>query len=60
LHITFTLRDDGRLIRVISAREMHRKERSPLLERIKVAADKRDALYQSLIKTWLAKKLDSV
>jgi uncharacterized protein len=28
LHITFTLRDDGRLIRVISAREMHQKERS--------------------------------
>jgi uncharacterized DUF497 family protein len=28
LHITFTLRGDGRLIRVISARDMHRKERS--------------------------------
>lgn len=28
LHITFTLRDEGRLIRVISARDMHRKERS--------------------------------
>jgi uncharacterized DUF497 family protein len=28
LHVTFTLRDDGRLIRVISARTMHRKERS--------------------------------
>lgn len=27
LHITFTLRADGRLIRVISARDMHRKER---------------------------------
>ena len=27
LHISFTLRDDGRLIRVISARAMHRKER---------------------------------
>ena len=27
LHITFTLRGDGRLIRVISARTMHRKER---------------------------------
>jgi uncharacterized protein len=27
LHITFTLRGDGRLIRVISARDMHRKER---------------------------------
>ena len=27
LHITFTLRWDGRLIRVISARTMHRKER---------------------------------
>ena len=27
LHITFTLRDGGRLIRVISARTMHRKER---------------------------------
>lgn len=27
LHITFTLRDDGRLIRVISTRTMHRKER---------------------------------
>jgi uncharacterized DUF497 family protein len=27
LHISFTLRGDGRLIRVISARTMHRKER---------------------------------
>ena len=28
LHITFTLRENGKLIRVISARDMHRKERS--------------------------------
>ena len=28
LHVTFTLRGDGSLIRVISARDMHRKERS--------------------------------
>lgn len=28
LHITFTLRDSGTLIRVISARDMHRKERT--------------------------------
>ena len=28
LHITFTLRKDRTLIRVISARDMHRKERS--------------------------------
>jgi uncharacterized DUF497 family protein len=27
LHVSFTLRGDGRLIRVISARMMHRKER---------------------------------
>ena len=27
LHISFTVRGDGRLIRVISARAMHRKER---------------------------------
>jgi hypothetical protein len=27
LHITFTMRDAGRLIRIISARDMHRKER---------------------------------
>ena len=27
LHLSFTLRSDGRLIRVISARSMHRKER---------------------------------
>ena len=27
LHITFTLRSDGTTIRVISARDMHRKER---------------------------------
>ena len=27
LHITFTLREDGTKIRVISARDMHRKER---------------------------------
>jgi predicted DNA binding CopG/RHH family protein len=29
-----------------------------LLERIKLAAHKRDVPYQSLIKTWLAEKLD--
>jgi hypothetical protein len=28
LHITFTLRDDGAKIRVISARDMHKKERT--------------------------------
>ncbi len=28
LHITFTLRGDGRLIRVVSARSMSRKERA--------------------------------
>lgn len=28
LHITFTLRVNGKLIRVISARDMHRKERT--------------------------------
>ena len=28
LHITFTLRATGTLIRVISARDMHRKEKS--------------------------------
>ena len=31
-----------------------------LLERIKIAANKRDVPYQSLIKTWLAEKLDAV
>lgn len=30
-----------------------------LLERIKIAANKRDVPYQSLIKTWLAEKLDA-
>ena len=29
----------------------------PLLERIKIAANKRDVPYQSLIKIWLAEKL---
>lgn len=28
IHITFTLRQNGMLIRVISARDMHRKERA--------------------------------
>lgn len=28
LHITFTLRNDNQLIRIISARDMHRKERA--------------------------------
>ena len=28
LHVTFTLRDNGRKIRVISARDMNRKERA--------------------------------
>ena len=27
LHVTFTLRGDGTLVRVISARDMHRRER---------------------------------
>jgi predicted DNA binding CopG/RHH family protein len=31
-----------------------------LLERIKVAANKRDVPYQSLIKTWLAEKTDEL
>jgi predicted DNA binding CopG/RHH family protein len=31
----------------------------PLLERIKIAANKRDMPYQSLIKAWLAEKVDS-
>lgn len=31
----------------------------PLLERIKIAANKRDVPYQSLIKTWLAEKAQS-
>ena len=30
-----------------------------LLDEIKVAANKRDVPYQSLIKTWLAEKVDS-
>jgi predicted DNA binding CopG/RHH family protein len=30
-----------------------------LLERIKIAANKRDVPYQSLMKTWLAEKLES-
>jgi len=30
-----------------------------LLDRIKVAANKRDVPYQSLIKVWLAEKVDS-
>ena len=30
-----------------------------LLERIKIAANKRDVPYQSLIKTWLAEKASS-
>jgi len=30
-----------------------------LLERIKIAANKRDMPYQSLIKAWLAEKLDT-
>jgi len=30
-----------------------------LLERIKIAANKRDVPYQSMIKTWLAEKADS-
>ena len=31
---------------------------APLLERIKVAANKRDVPYQSLIKMWLAEKAE--
>jgi predicted DNA binding CopG/RHH family protein len=32
----------------------------PLLERIKIAANKRDVPYQSLIKLWLAEKADEM
>jgi predicted DNA binding CopG/RHH family protein len=32
----------------------------PLLERIKIAANKRDVPYPSLIKTRLAEKIDSI
>jgi predicted DNA binding CopG/RHH family protein len=31
-----------------------------LLERLKIEANKRDVPYQSLIKTWLAEKADSL
>ena len=31
-----------------------------LLERIKIAANKRDVPYQSLIKMWLSEKVDSL
>lgn len=31
----------------------------PLLERIKIAADKQNVPYQSLIETWLMEKLDA-
>ena len=31
-----------------------------LLDRIKIAANKRDVPYQSLIKVWLSEKVDSV
>lgn len=31
-----------------------------LLERIKIAANKRDVPYQSLIKMWLSEKVDAV
>ena len=31
-----------------------------LLERIKIAANKRDMPYQSLIKAWLAEKVDAI
>ncbi len=31
----------------------------PLLERIKIAANRRDMPYQSLIKAWLAEKIDA-
>jgi uncharacterized DUF497 family protein len=34
LHITFTLRNDGQLIRVISARDMHWKERARYEQKI--------------------------
>lgn len=37
LHITFTLRHNGTLIRVISARDMHRKERA-VYEQVKKGA----------------------
>jgi predicted DNA binding CopG/RHH family protein len=30
-----------------------------LLDRIKIAANKRDVPYQSLIKVWLSEKLDA-
>jgi uncharacterized protein YajQ (UPF0234 family) len=67
--IAFTLRGGATWIRVISARDMNRKERL-LHERtieknsqiphdgIRVAAHARDVPYQSLIKIWLQEKLE--
>ena len=36
------------------------EERADLLERIKVAANQRDVPYQSLIKVWLAERVDAM
>ncbi len=47
LHMNFTLREAGTLIRVISARDMHRKERTIY-----------EQAYQSLIKAWLSEDVD--
>jgi predicted DNA binding CopG/RHH family protein len=47
------------MVRVISARDMNKKERTlGLLEQIKIAANRRDVPYQSLIKMWLAEKVE--
>jgi Ribonuclease toxin, BrnT, of type II toxin-antitoxin system/CopG antitoxin of type II toxin-antitoxin system len=51
LHVTFTLRDAGRKIRVISARDMQY-----LLDSIRAVANARDVPYQSLMTVWLQEK----
>ncbi len=38
LHITFTVRGGGKLIRVISARDMHQKERAIYAKRIEAGS----------------------
>jgi len=56
--VVYTLR--GETIRVISARDMTRQERLPeaLIENLKMLANKRDVPYQSLLKIFLAERIE--
>ncbi len=59
-HVDWSAAERVRLPNLPSTTSISLRLPISMLERIKVAAHKRDVPYQSLIKTWLAEKLDTL